>query len=198
MSRVSGAMRIFIDSLKGVVVRLFLLALMLMGWQMNNALAAGFFGPDPASVQIAADKTTLPVNINNLGPQIGGPYTNTITVTVKKNGNLIATPINVAISGGLSSGALFYLDGDPEHERCPAGATCPPSPKIPIAFRQIAFEKATGIATFHFHASNVPGPVVITASAADPATGQVLSASLTITVTGGGGSGCLLYTSRCV
>lgn len=182
-------MRIFIDSLKGVVVRLFLLALMLMGWQMNNALAAGFFGPDPASVQIAADKTTLPVNINNLGPQIGGPYTNTITVTVKKNGNLIATPINVAISGGLSSGALFYLDGDPEHERCPAGATCPPSPTIPIAFRQIAFEDATGIATFHFHASGVPGPVVITASAADPATGQVLSASLTITVTGGGGSG---------
>ncbi|MBK8507773.1 MAG: hypothetical protein IPL51_03735 [Candidatus Competibacteraceae bacterium] len=180
-------MRILADDFKGGI-RLFLAAAILLVLQMSDAIAGGFFGRDPIAVEISADKTTLPVNINNVGPQIGGPYTNTITVTAKKNGNVISTPINIAISSGLASGALFYLDGDPAHERCPAGSTCPPVPTEPIAFRQIAFDDATGIATFHFHASNVPGTVVITASAADPITGQVLSASLTITVTGGGGS----------
>ena len=147
----------------------------------------GFTGRAPITVGMTADKTTLPVNILNTGPSIGGPYTNTITVQVMQNGKLFAAPtINVAIVSGLSSGSLFYLDGNAEHEQCPAGATCPPTATVPIAFRNITFENTAGIVTFHFHVSSTPGTVVLVASAQDPQTGQLISANLAINVTGGG------------
>lgn len=164
------------------------LTVLLLSWGMVDAVA-GFIINNPMSISITADRTTLPVNINGYGPNIGGPYTNTITVTVNKNGNLVATPINVAVSAGLASGSLYYLDGDPDHEVCPKGQECPPGITVPGAYRQVAFKDATGIATFHFHADNVAGTVVLTASASDPETGRVVSAALTIKVTGGGGSG---------
>lgn len=175
-------MRSLIERLKGLT-ELLLLAVVLVGWSGVSEGSGGFIGPDTTvSVEITADKTTLPINISNAGPNIGGPYTNTVTVAVKKNGNLFATPINVAVSSGLSSGALYYLDGDPDHEKCPAGAECPPAIPIPIAYRQVAFEDATGVVTFHFHASNVSGTVVLTASAQDPNSGETISASLSINV----------------
>ena len=179
----SKVMRRLLDGLQGFF-GLFLLATMLVGWS-GVSESGGFIGPNSTvTVEISADKTTLPINILNIGPSIGGPYTNTVNVTVKQNGKLLATPINVAVAAGLSSGALYYLDGDPEHEQCPTGATCPPTATVPIAFRQLAFEDATGIATFHFNASSAPGTVVLTASAQDPNSGKVISGSLTIEVVG--------------
>jgi hypothetical protein len=178
---------------------LLLLAVVLVSWGGSSdairfdgggggGFTGGFTGQTSISVGMTADKTTLPVNILNTGPSIGGPYTNTVTVQVMRNGKLFAAPvINVAIASGLSSGALFYLDGDSEHEQCPAGATCPPDLPAPIAFRNIKFDDTAGIASFHFHATNAPGTVVLVASAQDPQTGQVISGNLTITVTGGGG-----------
>lgn len=161
---------------------LLLLAVMLAGWS-GVSLAGGFIGPDSTvTVSITADKTTLPVNIYNLGPlplpDMPNPYVNTINVTVKQNGKLFATPVNVAIASGLSSGALYYLDGDGAHEDDDGN---------PLPYRQVAFEDATGIVTFHFLASNVPGTVVITASATDPTSGKIISANLTLQVVGGGG-----------
>ena len=178
-------MRYLLQRLKGLS-QIFL-AMLLVSWGMVDAVA-GFFVNNPMSISITADKTTLPVNITNQGPSIGGVYTNTVTVTVNKNGNLVATPINVAVSAGLAHGSLYYLDTDPDHQVC-TSEPCPPGIKVPGAYRQVAFEDATGIATFHFHASGGPGTVVLTASAADPETGRVVSASLTIVVTGGGSSG---------
>ncbi len=188
-------MRLLISRLKGLT-ELVLLTLLLMVGAGGQALAgwytspdsgwdSGFTGEAQITVEISADKTTLPVNILNQGPNIGSPYTNMVAVAVKKNGNLIATPINVAISSGLASGALYYLDGDPEHEACPSGATCPPTAAAPLAYRQVAFEDATGIATFHVLATSTPGTLVLTASATDPKTGEIISASLPIQVTGG-------------
>ncbi len=181
------------------LLELLLLAVMLVSWGGSSdairfdgggggGFTGGFTGRVPITVGMTADKTTLPVNILNTGPSIGGPYTNTVTVQVMQNGKLFAAPvINVAIASGLSSGALYYLDGSSEHEKCPAGATCPPTAKVPIAFRNITFKDTAGIVTFHFHASSTPGTVVLVASAQDPQTGQVISANLVINVTGGGG-----------
>ncbi|QQS54651.1 MAG: hypothetical protein IPM89_01985 [Candidatus Competibacteraceae bacterium] len=179
---------------------LLLLAVVLVGWGgSSDAIrfdgsggggftGGGFTGRAPITVGMTADKTTLPVNILNAGPSIGNPYTNTVTVQVMQNGKLFAAPlINVAIASGLSSGALYYLDGDSEHEQCPTGATCPPTATVPIAFRNITFEDTQGIVTFHVNATNIPGTIVLVASAQDPQTGQVISGNLTITVTGGGG-----------
>nr|MCU0806579.1 hypothetical protein [Candidatus Contendobacter sp.] len=179
-------MRMLLDRLQGLL-GLLLLAAMLVGWsEVSVGDGGGFIGPNSTvTVEISADKTTLPINILNIGPSIGSPYTNTVNVTVKQNGQLFAGPINVAVASGLSSGALYYLDGDPEHEQCPAGAECPPSIPVPIAYRQLAFEEATGIVTFHFHASSVPGTVVLTASAKDPVSNKIISGSLTLQVVGG-------------
>ena len=157
---------------------LLLLTVMLAGWS-GVSLAGGFIGPNSTvTVSIATDKATLPVNILNTGASVGSPYTNTINVTVKQNGKLFATPVNVAIASGLSSGELYYLDGDDAHEDDDGN---------PLAYRQLAFDDATGIVTFHFRASSVPGNVVITASAADPTSGKTISANLTLQVAGGGG-----------
>ena len=143
----------------------------------------GLTGTDTLKVSITADKTVLQTNLVNQGPNIGGPFTNTITVQIKKDDRIFPAP-NVAIDivSGLSSGALFYLDGDPEHEQCPAGATCPPTATVPIAFRRLTFEDTTGTVTGHFHSSSVPGTVVLRASAQDPDTKETIVADLTITV----------------
>jgi len=137
----------------------------------------GFIGQAPIAVSIAADKTTLPVNILNAGPQIGSPYTNTITIQITRNGKLFNAPsVNVAIVSGLSSGVLFRLDGNDEKDD---------NGNI-IASRNIVYTDTGGVITTHLHALSAPGPVVISASAADPQTGQIISANLTINVTGGG------------
>ena len=147
----------------------------------GGGFTGGFLGQEPITVGMTADKTTLPLNITNAGVNPSGPYTNTITVIVKKNGNLFPAPsVAISIVSGLSSGALFYLDGDPEHEDDNGN---------PLAFRRLTFEDTDGVVTAHFHANSTPGTVVLAASATDPNTGQAISANLTINVTGGGTGG---------
>ena len=172
---------------------LLLLAVVLVSWGGSSdairfdgsgggGFTGGFVGQEPTlTVEMTADKTTLPLNITNAGVNPSGPYTNTITVIVKKNGNLFPAPsVAISIVSGLSSGALFYLDGDPEHEDEDGN---------PLAFRRLTFEDTDGVVTAHFHANSTPGTVVLAASATDPNTGQAISANLTINVTGGGTGG---------
>ncbi len=168
---------------------LLLLAVVLVSWGGSSdairfdgggggGFTGGFTGQTSISVEMTADKTTLPLNITNAGINPSGPYTNTITVVVKKNGNLFPAPsVAISIVSGLSSGALFYLDGDEEHEDDDGN---------PLAFRRLTFEDTDGIVTAHFHANSTPGTVVLAATATDPNTGQSIAASLTINVTGGG------------
>ena len=167
-----------------------LLAMVWIGWGMESAHAGGggFTGISPMTISMTADTTTLPINIFNVTPNIGGPYTNTVSVKVTRNGSVLATPVNVAIVSGLSSGALYYLDGDSAHEICPTGATCPPTATVPKAYRQLAFADSTGIVTFHFSSTSSPGTVVLVASATDPVNSKVTTVYLSIDVVGGSGS----------
>ncbi len=146
---------------------------------------AGFGGTDTLKLSITADKTVLPANLLSVLPDISGPFTNTITVQVKKNDRLFAAPnVSIDVVSGLSNGALYYLDGNPDHERCPAVApqTCPPVRTVPLAFRRLVFENTTGTVTGHFHAGDAPGKIVLRASASDPDTGETVVADITITV----------------
>lgn len=167
---------------------LFLLSALLACWS-GASFGGGFIGANSTvSISIFAEKSTLPLNIMGYGPQQGGPYTTLISVLVKKrDGKLYAAPnVTIAVESGLSSGALYYLDNDPEHEICPRGETCPPGITVPGAYRRLAFKDTDGVVTGHFHAGSVAGTVIITASTQDPDTGKSISDSLTITVTGGG------------
>ncbi len=170
----------------GGIFRLFvllLLGLALVGCGGGDS-DSGFAGANTAiKVSITADKTVLQANSINAGPNTAGPFTNTITVQVQKNDRLFPAPsVAIDIVSGLSSGALFYLDGKPENEQCPAGATCPPTLPVPKAFRRLTFDDTTGTVTAHFHSSGTPGKVILRASVNDPDTQETVVADLTITV----------------
>jgi len=188
-------MRVLVKELKGFI-GLFLLALMLVGWGMGDALAGsgftgsgggggGFTGQALISIEITADKTTLPVNITK---QFSQSYMSTFYVTVKQNGNIYPVDsISVTVASGLNTGALYYLDGDKKHQTCttPAGSTTEVC--VDNAYRSLVFEKTSGIVSGHFLAGSTPGAVVLTATSQDPNTKQTVSANLTINVVGGGG-----------
>lgn len=167
---------------------LLLLAVVLVSWGgSSDAIrfgggggGGGFTGRATITVGMTADKTTLPINILGAGANPSNAYTNTITVQIKLDGNLFpASSVAISIVSGVSSGALFYLDGDTEHEDVDGN---------PLAFRRLTFENTDGIVTAHFLASSTPGTVVLAATATDPNTNQSISANLSLEVTGGGAS----------
>ncbi|MFO1371745.1 MAG: hypothetical protein U1F42_04900 [Candidatus Competibacteraceae bacterium] len=182
--------------LKGLV-ELLLLAVVLVSWNgssdqmpFTGSGGGGFTGSDNTySIEITADRTELPLNVFNVDAGIGNPYTNTFTVTVKKNGTVTEVPsIAVAIDSGLSNGgSLHYLDGKSEHLGCKDGTTTCTS-KVDLSFRTITFDNPPGTATAHFLAGSTPGDVVLVATAQDQDTKQTISASLTIHVIGSGGN----------
>lgn len=173
-------------SMIGGIFRLFgllLLSVLLASCGGGGDGDDGGFTPERINVTITADKTTLQTNMANIGPNPAGSFTNTITVQVTRSGSAYPAPsVAIDVVSGLSSGALFYLDGADEHEQCPSGATCPPTATVPIAYRRLTFEDTTGTVTGHFHSSGTPGRVVLRASAQDPSTQATVTADLTITV----------------
>ena len=166
-------MRWLINLLKGVGAFL-LLAVMLFSWGSSAALAAffttpgggtgGFTGRPLITVEITADKTSVPVNLAGFGPDPSLPYTSTLTAVVRQDGRLLGGNVQFDLAPNLAQGALFD----------PADST--------QGFRSLPIENSSGIATAFFHASETPGTVTITATAQDPNTGQTVSTSLQIQV----------------
>ncbi|MFN7857228.1 MAG: Ig domain-containing protein [Acidovorax sp.] len=143
-------------------------------------------------ISLRAEKPQLPLNVAGVGPGIGvySPYTTTLYVEAKKGGLPIPGGLEIFgcnLAGGLDSGSLYYLDGDPAHETevtTPSGATV----KVPNAYRSITLGSNSGGNSFHFHAGNQAGTARITCSVTDPRDRQVKSASVNIAV-GGGATG---------
>ena len=164
-------------SMIGGIFRLF--GLLLLGVLLASCGGGGDgddggFTPERINVTITADKTTLQTNLVGAVPSPSGPFTNTITVQVTRSGSAYPAPsVAIDVVSGLSSGALFYLDGDSEHEDEDGN---------PLAFRRLTFEDTTGTVTGHFHSSGTPGTVVLRASAQDPSTQATVTADLIITV----------------
>jgi hypothetical protein len=140
------------------------------------------------SITLRADQTELPVNIAGVRAGIGAysPYTTTLYVEARK-GN-IAIPggediFGCNVAGGLNTGALYYLDGDPEHE-VEVDDGNGGKIKVPAAFRNIALDANSGGNSFHFHAGDNAGVARITCSVTDPRDGRTKTASVDISVGG--------------
>jgi hypothetical protein len=143
--------------------------------------------PSYWSIDVRADAQTLPINIAGEAPYIGGRYTTTLYVEVKDSGGrpIPGGDIGCSYMGGLDTGALYYLDGDPDHEtkKTIDGVEY----TIPNAYRAVTLSTNAGLATFHFHASEVAGPATVRCSVTD-AGNAVRSDEVTIQV-GGAPSG---------
>jgi hypothetical protein len=140
------------------------------------------------SITLRADQTELPVNIAGVRAGIGAysPYTTTLYVEARK-GN-IAIPggediFGCNVAGGLNTGALYYLDGDPDHE-VEVDDGNGGKIKVPAAFRNIALDANSGGNSFHFHAGDNAGVARITCSVTDPRDGRTKTASVDISVGG--------------
>lgn len=143
------------------------------------------------SITLRADKAQLPINIANAQPGLGAyrPYTTSLYVEARK-GN---TPIpggeeifGCNVAGGLDSGALYYLDGNPEHETEVDDGNGG-KVKVPNAYRSITLGSNSGGNSFHFHAGDQAGTARITCSVRDPLDNQQKAASVEISVGGATG-----------
>ena len=143
------------------------------------------------SITLRAEKSQLPINIAGVQPGIGAyrPYTTTLYVDARK-GNL---PIpggedifGCNVSGGLDSGALYYLDGKAEHETEVDDGNGGKI-KVPNAYRSITLGSNSGGNSFHFHAGDQAGTARITCSVQDPLDNRQKAASVEITVGGATG-----------
>lgn len=145
----------------------------------------GFGGRPIITVDISADRTSLPANRSGFVANPGNQYTNTMTVQVSQEGRLFpAESVAVDLFSPDGTGALYYLDGDPEHEVCEEDENgvevC-----VPAAFRRLVFEETSGIINFHFSSGPDTGSARIVASVSDPTTGQVVSDDIQIIVGSG-------------
>lgn len=143
------------------------------------------------SITLRADKTQLPLNIQNVGAGQGvyAPFTTSLYVEARKGSSPIPGGENIFgcnVSGGLDSGSLYYLDGNSEHEKeiddGNGGKIT-----VPLAYRSITLGANAGGSSFHFHTGNQAGIARVTCSVTDPRDKRVYSASVDITVGGATG-----------
>jgi len=140
----------------------------------------------PYTIKLTAAKKQLPINLLNEYPGTGAyaRYTTTLYVEAREGSAPIQGGEDIFscnVSGGLDSGALYYLDGDDEHmvevDDGKGGKI-----KVPAAYRSIVLGANAGGNSFHFHAGDKAGIARITCSVTNPADKQVSSASVDIVV----------------
>ena len=142
----------------------------------------------PYSITLRAEKTQLPLNVSNypVGQGVYAPFSTTLYVQAKEGDRAIPGGENVFscnMAGGLDSGHLYYLDGDPAHEEEVDDGNGG-KVKVPLAYRSITLGSNSGGNSFHFHAQNQAGTARITCSVTDPRDQKVHSASVDIVVGG--------------
>ena len=132
----------------------------------------------PYSITVTAAKTQLPINISNQPASIGAyaRYTTTLYVEARKGDSPIPGGEEIFgcnLAQGLDSGALYYLDGDDEHEDDDGN---------PLAYRSVTLGANSGGNSFHFHAGTKSGVARVVCSVTNPADKQVYSAYVDIVV----------------
>lgn len=134
----------------------------------------------PYSISLRAEKSQLPINIdpanNRAGTGAYASYTTTLYVSAREGNAPIQGGEEIFgcnLVAGLDSGALYYLDGDEEHEDDNGNA---------LAYRAITLGSNAGGASFHFHAGDKAGTARVVCSVTNPRDNLVSTASVDIVV----------------
>lgn len=151
------------------------------GGEGETLPGSGVTQPLEYSIALTADATQLPLNVVGASAGIGvnAPYTTTLYVTASRAGTNDPIPDTAdafscnVIPEGLQSGALYYLDGDDDHEDDDGN---------PVAYRAITLDSSAGGASFHFHAGNTAGRATVTCVVRDPQSGKQVTAQQQISV----------------
>lgn len=138
------------------------------------------------SITLRSDKIQLPLNIDNARAGLGvyAPYTTSLYVEARKGSSPIPGGTDIFgcnVSGGLDSGALYYIDGKPEHE-VEVDDGNGGKIKVPGAYRSITLGANSGGNSFHFSSGDKAGTARITCSVTDPRDSRVHTASVDIVV----------------
>lgn len=140
----------------------------------------------PYTISVKTTKSQLPLNLSNERPGIGAysPFTTTLYVEAREGSDPIPGGKDIFacnVAGGLESGALYYLDGKPEHE-VEIDDGMGGKIKVPGAYRSIVLDSNSGGNSFHFHSGDKAGSVRITCTVTNPADKLVSSANVDIVV----------------
>ena len=166
-----------------------LAAVGLIGFLVSCSGGGAGGGGTPYTITLRADRTLLPLNIAGEGTDISGRYTTTLYVEARDSGG---RPIPAesgdtkefacSVLGGLETGALYYLDGAPEHEtkKTVDGVEV----TYPNAYRAITLDSNSGSASFHFHAGDTAGVMTVRCTVSEPGTNIQRAVQATIQVGG--------------
>lgn len=129
------------------------------------------------TISLRAAKSQLPINIANQPAGIGAyaSFTTTLYVEAREGADPILGGVDIFscnLAQGLDTGALYYLDGNEDHEK----------DGVPLAYRSVTLGANSGGASFHFHAGNKSGTARVTCSVTNPRDSKVSSASVDIVV----------------
>jgi len=130
----------------------------------------------PYHITLRADKTQLPVNVNNqpVGRGVSAPFSTPVYINVSTGGRPApsGTPVSCHLDSGMDNSAVIYKQDDFEE-----------------GFRNIGLETNSGGEVFILHAGDKAGTVRIICAVADPRDGREYSASLDVVVGGAGATG---------
>ncbi|MGM0554646.1 MAG: hypothetical protein ACQETK_12925, partial [Pseudomonadota bacterium] len=140
----------------------------------------GAFGPERANIDITG-QDTLPPNLLQWDPQIGGAYTATLQVSAENDHGPIVNFLNEEdelenaefqcqlIDSTLDRASLYYMDGSEDRDLKEDPET---GEWVRVAYRSITLENNSGSASFHLHAGTDTGTATVRCGVVDPASIQ--------------------------
>ncbi|MBU1187810.1 MAG: hypothetical protein KKC01_02150 [Gammaproteobacteria bacterium] len=157
-----------------IVTALFLLILAACGGTGNPGSGGGTVPPNPPTIQIQADSTTVPANPLLRPPALSAPTTIQLTARVRGTGGAVVpdgTTVNIT-TNNVSVGTISIPD-DPETDDVN---------EFTSFFASAGTDTSGGNATFFFTSGQTPGTARLTVSTTDPGTGNAVTAFIDIVV----------------
>ncbi|WP_018862868.1 MULTISPECIES: Ig domain-containing protein [unclassified Thioalkalivibrio] len=153
---------------------------------------SGSFSNEPLRISVSSEGVNhLPLNVENFGPRIGGPFTATISVKAENDQGPLNSGEFVCLLEGASVdvAALYFMDNSRDEFRDETDPDTGETVEVREPRRSVTLPVTAGGATFHLHAGNQPGRARVNCTVEDPNFDETRQGSTSIEIGGGAGSG---------